>query len=308
VLQAPRQLFYNPSLPPSAPSLSVVVPTTHPWPAAKPCLNLLFRQSGRVGAEIVVAESTGEGFSCAVEKDFPGVRTVSVPGADVFTLRAKGTEAARGAIVAWTEDHCRPAEDWCERMLGVHAAQPWADAVGGAVINGSTTCSMDWSNFLCTFGPFVPPLENRIPRVPVAANVSFKRRAIPAGPLETGFMEFILERRLWRNRTVHFDDRILVQHVQSWGFWGTPQAHFHNGRSTTGLVSSRSVWWRLRRLPVCLLLPLEILRTAVPPLIGKPGIPLLRCLPSMTALAVAHSVGEMAGLVCGAGKSPLRLE
>lgn len=240
-----------------------------------------------------------------------GVRGIYVPGGSIFDLRAKGTEAARGALVGWTEDHCRPSLDWCERMMEAHAAHPEAAIIGGSVVNGSTTKMMDWSNFLCTFGPFVPPLNgSHIPRVPVAANLSFKRSAIPAGKLDAGFLELVLEARVWSERKVRFDDRIVVKHLQSMGRLGTPAAHFHNGRSTTGLVVARMrASQRLFRMLVCLALPAEILRTAVPPLVRKPGIPVLRCLPFMTMLALAHSAGEFIGLLLkGAGNSPIYLD
>ena len=40
---------------------------------------------------------------------------------------------ARGEVVAFTEDHCEPAPDWCERIIAAHAEHPDADAVGGAM-------------------------------------------------------------------------------------------------------------------------------------------------------------------------------
>jgi hypothetical protein len=170
---------------------------------------------------------------------------------------------------------------------------------------------MDWANFLCTFGPFVPPLRGRhIPRVPVAANLSLKRDAIPRGNLAEGLIEFITERRLWDVGKIRFDDRIAVRHVQSWGFWGTPVAHFHNGRSTTGFFARElSTTRRLLRMAVCLGVPFEILRTAVLPLLHKPEIPLGRCFPLMALLAAAHAVGEFVGLATkSTGASPIHLE
>jgi hypothetical protein len=118
------------------------------------------------------------------------VRLIAVAGASVFELRARGTAQAGGGIVAWTEDHCRPSADWCERTLLAHARHPEADLIGGAVINGSVDSVIDWANFLCTFAPFLPPLEHPpLGRVPVAANLSLKRRAMPPGDIGPGFIE-----------------------------------------------------------------------------------------------------------------------
>jgi hypothetical protein len=46
----------------------------------------------------------------------PDVRWISRPGESVFQLRSAGYDACRGEIVAVTEDHCRPAADWIERI------------------------------------------------------------------------------------------------------------------------------------------------------------------------------------------------
>ncbi len=258
-----------------------------------------------------MGDSTGAGLPDPLPDSLQGVRCLVVPGASIFDLRAKSTEIAQGEIVAWTEDHCRPAADWCARILEAHREQPDALAIGGSVLNGSTTSAMDWANFLCTFAPFVPPLDrSRIGRVPAAANISFKRCALPAAPIAPGRIELALEADLWFQRKIGFDERIQVTHVQSWGFWGTPRAHFHNGRSTTGLrAQNMTLSRRLGRMLVCSVLPLEILRTVLLPLFGKPRVPYLRCLPLIAGLAVAHSAGEFTGLLLGgAGASPLKLE
>ncbi len=293
------------------PALSVVIASTHPWPSAQACLEILAPQCRAWNAELLVGDSTGVGLPDPLPDCLRNVRCLVVPGASIFDLRAECTGAACGEIVAWTEDHCRPAGDWCARILEAHQTQPEAQAIGGAIVNGSTRSLMDWANFLCTFAPFLPPLErSRIGRVPAAANISFKRGAIPQGPLAAGQIELTLEAELWSRRKIGFDQRIVVSHVQSWGFWGTPRAHFHNGRSTTGLrAADMSLGRRLGRMLVCCVLPLEILRTVILPLAGKPGIPYLRCLPLIAGLALAHSAGEFTGLLLrGAGRSPLELE
>jgi len=229
----------------------------------------------------------------------------------VFTLRAQATADAIGEIVAWTEDHCLPAPDWCARICEAHAMRLNADVIGGAVLNGSCEATMDWANFLCTFGPFVPPLD-RTPtkRAPAVANLSMKRRAIPSGIIRAGWIESAYLPRLLATGRVKFDGQIQVTHIQSWGFWGTFAAHFHNGRSTTGLLADTlPAWRRARQVLVCLLMPLELTRTSITPLIGKPEVQWCRHLPLVLALAVAFSAGEFIGLVAnGAGRSPRRLE
>jgi hypothetical protein len=291
--------------------LSVVIATTHAWPFLKRCWEILLPQCEALGAELLIADSTGEGLPDPLPESSCRIRHIVLSGASVFDLRAKATADATGEIVAWTEDHCLPAPDWCEKMCAAHQRSPDAEMVGGAVANGSRDDPMDWANFLCTFGPFVPPIE-RPPRrrAPAVANLSMKRRAIPSSPIRAGFIEIACEARLLAADRVRFDDAIQVTHVQSWGFWGTFAAHFHNGRSTTGLLADTiPAWKRLRQMMICFLMPAELMRTSVAPLLGKVRVPWRRHLPFMFALAVAFSAGEFVGLAGkGAGRSPYCLE
>jgi len=291
--------------------VSVVVATTHVWPFLKPCLEELLPQCEALGAELVISDSTGECLPHPLPPSFSKIRHLVFPGASVFDLRAKATGEASGEIVAWTEDHCVPAPDWCQEIREAHERHPDADIIGGAVVNGSEDGLMDWSNFLCTFGPFIPPM-GRPPkkRAPAVANLSIKRRALPPDPIRAGFIEIAIEGRLLSAGRIRFDDSILVTHIQSWGFWGTYAAHFHNGRSTTGLLAdSLSPARRLRQMMICFLMPFELMRTSVTPLLGKSGVPWGRNLPLMFGLALAFSAGEFVGLAGkGAGRSPHCLE
>ena len=307
----PEIACYHQRCVPEPMRLSIVVATTHAWPFLKPCLESLLPQCETLGAELVISDSTGECLPHPLPHSFSKIRHLALPGASVFDLRAKATGEATGEIVAWTEDHCVPAPDWCQKIREAHDRHPAADIIGGAVANGSQDSPIDWSNFLCTFGPFIPPM-GRPPknRAPAVANLSIKRRALPSVPIRAGFIEIACEARLLSAGRIRFDDSILVTHIQSWGFWGTFAAHFHNGRSTTGLLADAlSPARRLRQMIVCFLMPIELMRTSVTPLLGKPGVPWGRNLPLMFALALAFSVGELVGLAGnGAGRSPHFLE
>ena len=138
--------------------LSIVVATTHVWPFLKTCLDSLLPQCEALGAELLIADSTGECLPRPLPQSLSRIRHIALPGASVFDLRAKATAEATGEIVVWTEDHCIPAADWCQKIHLAHERNPDAEIVGGAVVNGSPDSSIDWSNFLCTFGPLVPPI------------------------------------------------------------------------------------------------------------------------------------------------------
>jgi hypothetical protein len=302
-----------PSIGNPCPPLSIVLATTDPWPAVKDCLDRLCPQAEVLGVEIIVGDSTGRGLPDPVQDDHRSVRWMKIPGASVFELRARGVEEACGEIIALSEDHCLPSHDWCERILAAHAEQPSAMSVGGAVLNGSTRSLMDWANFFLTFGPFVPPLQvEKIERVAPAANVSFKRHCIPRSPLEPGWIEMVLEAHLQGQKQDGFDERIVVTHVQSHCFFGALATHFHNGRSTAGLiVKEMNSQSRRDRIKRCFILPWEILRTTLQTLRGKPALARIvaACFLPMVLLACCHAAGELTGLLFrGAGNSPKYLQ
>ena len=287
--------------------LSVVIATTHGWPFIEACVGILLTQCEALGAELIVGDSS--------RRDFPGslagrIRHIDLPNASVFDLRARCTEAARGTIVAWTEDHCLPAGDWCAQILAAHARYPSADIIGGAVMNASTANAIDWANFLCTFGAVAAPIR-RQPRGRGAtvANFSIKRRALPRDP-RAGFIELSYQQQRLRDGAIWFEDQMRVTHIQSLGFWRTFAAHFHNGRSTTGLlVDTLGLGRRLRQMLICAVLPLEVVRNSATSLWGKHGIAWRRYTPLMLGLAICFSAGEFVGLVTGkAGNSPRHLE
>ena len=289
----------------------MIVATTHPWPSVQPCIEILIPQCDALGAQLLICDSTGQAIPASLLSIHSCLQYLTLPDSSVFDLRAHGTAAATGDIVAWTEDHCLPAPDFCAKHCQAHTRFPNADIIGGAVLNGSCDNSMDWANFLCTFGPLLPPLNiTQHNRAPAVANLSLKRRVIPPTPISPGFIEFTLQSRQLKAGAVRFDDSIQVTHVQSWGFFGSIVAHFHNGRSTTGLLSNTlPTRKRLRQIAACFAMPVEVLRTSITPLLSNPDIHWTRYVPHMLLLALAFSAGELIGLLSNsAGRSPHLLE
>ena len=106
------------------------------------------------------------------------------------------------------------------------------------------------------------------------------------------------------------DDRLVVSHNQTWGFWGTFAAHFHNGRSIAGFrLEHMSGAERLLRLGGCAVLPFYLLWVTVGPVIRKRRLlkPALASLPLTALVVTCHAVGEFVGYLAGPGGSPQRL-
>ncbi|HSE44551.1 MAG TPA: glycosyltransferase [Gemmatimonadales bacterium] len=292
--------------------LSVIIATTKPWPEVRATLESLHGQIQDVGGEILVADGDGEGIPKDVAERYPAVRILSRPGASVFSLRGLAMAEARGEVIAVTEDHCVVTPGWCNRILAAHQAHPEVAAIGGLVENGATTRLIDWANFLIVFGPFTAPIESGPRRaISLQANISYKRRVIPKEAGELGMMEMLFNRRLReQGELLLADDRLLVYHVQSWGFWGTFAAHFHNGRSIAGFrLAQMGTAERLARLAGCALLPPVLWWRTVWPVLRKGRLvwPALASLPLTGLIAFCHAAGEFVGYVAGPGGSPRKL-
>ena len=279
----------------------MILATIEPWPDLANCLAVLEPQVTAVGGEIVV----GDGHGGALTEDYVRrsgcVSWIQAPGASVFELRARAAAAARGEIIATTEDHCVVGSDWCAAILEAFASHPEAQAVWGPILNGSREHWIDWANYLHTFGGFLPPCdpEQRV-RCPPNANVAYRRDVFPDGPIPAGWMELELSPRLLHEGRFHMHERLVVTHVQSHGFWHTLLAHFDNGRATTGLnpipLSGRQLPWNVFRATVGVIGGGQAMR----PIVRK-------SLPLIFLLSCCHALGETVGILAGPGKSPARL-
>ncbi len=292
--------------------LSVVIATTKAWPEIEPCLESLHKQAHAVDAEVVVGDGHGQGLPPDVAERYPEVTWIKWPGGSVFYLRELAMTQAHGAVVAVTEDHCTVMPGWCERLLEAHRDHPEAAAIGGVVENGATTRLIDWANFLIVFGPFTAPIETGTQRViSLQANISYKRRVVPRTMSQLGMMEFLFNRRLREQGEILMaDDQLIVSHNQTWGFWGTFAAHFHNGRSIAGFRLQHISWIeRCVRLGGCGILPAYLLWTTVGSVIRRRRLrkPALASLPLSALVVTCHAAGEFVGYLFGPGNSPRHL-
>lgn len=284
--------------------LTVVLAAMHDSTELRSCMAILEPQLARVGGELLIVDGSPDG-------ELADVAALAVPGGDVFTLRAAGAQHARGRVVAFTEDHCSPAQDWCECLLAAHDRHPHTVGVGGAIVNGATSRLIDWANFLAVFAPFLPPLRSTGGRAFPVANVSVKREVLDDHDLSPGRLELEIVPHLGRVGHMLLAPDARVAHVQSHGLWRTPLAHFDNGRVSASLPRrSPPLRERLARTANALLLPLRL----VPPTVARglrhrpSRVPALVTAPLVAGLFACHSAGEIAGLYRGPGRSPERVD
>ena len=289
------------------PRLSVVVATVDPWPAARACLESLLCQSPGEQFEVLVMDGSGAGLPA--EGGSPGVHRQVEIGRSVFQLRALGMTAARGEIVASTEDHCRVAPDWCRRLLELHDLYPEAGGIGGAVENGADRSTLDWIHFLIANGPYMRPnRQGAAGAITGQANVSYKRRVLPPDAPEDGMPQMEMNRSLReRGMELRMDDRLVVWHVQSLGLRETCRMHFHTGRCLAGFRRPRlSGVGRLLRIAGCAVLPAYLAARTAAAVFAKKRcrLRLIRGLPHLALLVSCHTLGELLGYGFGVGNSP----
>ena len=288
--------------------LSIVIPTRVGWPRMRRSLDAVLPQLEAAHAELIVADASGlpvPEFASA-----SNIRWLRLPGLPAHGLRQHGYRQARGAIVAITEDHCEPAADWAASILAEHARAPNAAGIFGLVDNGSRDKAVDWALYSVGYLAWAPPAP--VARgTPGHANLSFKSWIFGHLPPEGDqVLEF---RYVGALRAAGYEvlatDQTLVTHFQSAGLLPTAKLVFHNGRMIAGLrrgtMAGRD--WLRATAPG----PLALFRTVRTARLAqsKPQIEadVLRSLPIILLLHLAHTIGEGVGYLGGPGQSGQQL-
>jgi glycosyltransferase involved in cell wall biosynthesis len=111
--------------------ISVVVPTRGRPVALLDCIEALQSQEPPEGGFEVVVVADGDGLPSLPED----VRVVAGEGAGPAAARNRGVEAARGEVIAFTDDDCRPSPRWL-RELDAELRRGRAAGVAGTTVNG----------------------------------------------------------------------------------------------------------------------------------------------------------------------------
>jgi GT2 family glycosyltransferase len=113
------------------PRISVVVPTRGRPEALLDCVDALRGQEPPEGGYEIVVVDDGDGVPALTGQ----VRVVAGEGAGPAAARNRGIEAARGEIIAFTDDDCRPSPRWL-RELDAALLRGQAAGVAGNTVNG----------------------------------------------------------------------------------------------------------------------------------------------------------------------------
>jgi GT2 family glycosyltransferase len=122
----------------ASPRISVIIPTCNRPEQLRDCLTALSRQTyPRSSFEVVIVDDGSEPPIAGVAADYSDkldVRVIRQARQGPAAARNFGVTSARGSLIAFTDDDCRPAADWLARLLARLDAGG-ALLVGGRVVN-----------------------------------------------------------------------------------------------------------------------------------------------------------------------------
>jgi hypothetical protein len=279
---------------------------------AQRVLDALGAQTARDRMELVVVDLAPHAAPLRTPDGTPA-EYLERPGLDHWGgAKAEGLRAARGAVVAFLEDHCYPAPGWADAVLDAHRG-PWA-GVGYAFTNANPGSYVSRTSLLARYGAFAHPARGGEAVTVSGNNVSYKRDVLMGlgDDLEDLLaIDFNVQERLRRRgHRLSVEPRALAAHEN----FERVSLEGRTGRPYCRLLAAERArsggWSRLRRLAYGIGAPL-----------GAPAMRLARLtlslrgrrelwrdfvlgLPVIAVMYLWDASGEAAGYLLGPGHAP----
>ena len=109
---------------------SVIVCTRNGRDRIGACLTAIGKMDGGGFETIVVDDGSTDGSPDFVEKNFPWARLVRLEPCGLSSARNIGAAAAKGAVLAFTDDDCEPDREWIARLRPIFHEGIFAAAGG----------------------------------------------------------------------------------------------------------------------------------------------------------------------------------
>lgn len=300
--------------------LSIIITVVSGRAALRRCLETLMPQADPAETEIIVPYDQWSAEVGDLAQDFPQVRfhfyddpivrgsasSSAVPAhahRHYDRRRAVGLQLARGQIIAMTEDHAVPADDWVRQIRAAHA-RPYA-AIGGAIEN-AVDRPLNWALYYCDFGRYGSPLADGAAEHVSDVNVSYKREALTA--ISEVWREAYREPTVhWslrsRGEVLYLDPRLVVYQRRPAMAWREAYREriewgrvFAEARVATVSLGRRLIYAAgAPALPALLLFRLwKRMRRQ-----GRTSRQIIQTLPVASVLLTGWALGELTGYVFG---------
>lgn len=274
------------------------------------CLQALCRQQGATEVEVIVPyRAQLKGVEALIEK-YPTVEFLSVPNPSTYAhMRSLAVRRARGGVVAITEDHCIPEDDWVVSIMEAHK-MPF-EAIGGVVEKDEPDKLLNWALYFADYARYMPPMEAGEATQLTDLNVSYKGSALDsiASVWSEEFHEPEVHAHiregggsLWLSPSIKVRQRRAVPLADALNDRYRFGRLFGSRRVKQESFTKRSIW-----AAGSLLLPaLLIIRvlTEVQKR-GRHRIKAILSLPIMAGLMAAWSAGECLGYLTGSAEATL---
>ncbi|MFH1314201.1 MAG: glycosyltransferase [Candidatus Eisenbacteria bacterium] len=199
--------------------ISVVIPTFNSESTIRDCLSSVLDQTlAPHHYEVIAVDSSTDRTPDIIREEFPRVRLIRaekkmLPG----PARNMGIGSAAAGLIMFIDSDCIAGKDILERMLDRHRQGEHA-AIGGAILNGTPHSAIGWVDYLMSFSPFMPSMDERlVPQIPTC-NACYKADVLR----QHGFFpsydflaeDLILNWRVFRGGArLLFDPSVKVTHI-----------------------------------------------------------------------------------------------
>ncbi len=297
--------------PEAAPQVSVVVFVRAGHDKVRETLSSLGRQARFEEIEVILADGRSDLEDDDLLRDFPWLRRLTLPGANMPRLKGEAVRAARGDIVAILDPWDVAEPDWIDEILTA-LEDPGVCGAGGAVILSGPQTAVNRAAYLFEYGAFNLPLTAGPTEADLAGNnLALRRDALIehcSDILEAeGFNKpFCQERLRARGALLVMAPGMTVRHLTAHRFVPFAVRRFHYARCFGAIRRRLSPW--PQKLLYCVFAPtvplLLMLRHPARARRHPANRRLLRgAEPALLGICVAWGLGEWVGYWFGAGRS-----
>src|SRR2546428_760297 len=210
-------------MPPSKPTLTVIIPCYNSERTIRQCLNSIISQQTDVEFDVIVVDSSSDQTAQIVEHEFPSVRLIKLnERAFAGVARNVGIRATRAPYCLMIDSDCVAEPDLIERAMARHREDNYA-AVGGSLANGTPQSISGTIGYLIEFKEFMPSAPMRLVQSVPTANVTYRRETLERYGCFDEVMwlaeDILLHWKMFHaGERILFDPSIKVQHLNKTGW------------------------------------------------------------------------------------------